>query len=265
MSRFISLVLAAVFAASLLSGCAFTPGPAYGANIRVTSSDASDTAEWLTNRLETIPDKLVLGTNADGYGVELSSLENDGYVIRALAGEVALFARTAEGLDRAARRYAKLTEAGERIADETFHEGYRIGRVTIAGNDISEYAIAVEGEWEYLKSIVTSNAAQGFSDLMKAACGVAVPFGEAAHRVIFREIADETFGEATYHYFVENGDLIFEYVDLQGANYGVWSFFEDQLGWEEIACGETHLNEADHIEVAEGTERFVDPLREAFG
>ena len=40
-----------------------------------------------TARLDAIPDRIVLGTDADGYGVDVSALENDGYFIRALGGE----------------------------------------------------------------------------------------------------------------------------------------------------------------------------------
>ena len=40
------------------------------ANIRVTSSDAEDAALWLTERLgDALTDRVVLGTDADGYGV----------------------------------------------------------------------------------------------------------------------------------------------------------------------------------------------------
>ena len=71
------------------------------------SSDADDAAAWLTERLgDKLTGKVVLGTDASAYGVDVSALEADGYIIRSFGGETALFARTAEGLDRAARRYA---------------------------------------------------------------------------------------------------------------------------------------------------------------
>lgn len=261
MKKLLSLILAVTFVAAAFASCAVSPAANKSAKVRAASSDGESAAAWLTARLgDRLTDKVVLATGADAYGVDLTSLEKDGYVIRPADGETALFAKSAQGLDRAARAYAKRVERGDPIVAETYHEGVRVERVTVAGNDISEYAIRVEGEWEYLKGRVASVAAQSFSDLMYAACGVRVPFGDAPRAVIFRQIADDSFGEASFRYFVENGDLIFEYVNEQGANYGVWSFFEDQLGCEEIACGQTFLREAEQIDVAEGFTYRVDPL-----
>ena len=264
MKRILALTLAAIMIAAGLASCAIAStrtASAISAKIRLASSDAENAASWLTERLGAkLIDRVVLGTSADGYGVDLSKLEADGYVIRTLGDEIALFARTADGLDRAVRKYAKAVEAGEAIADETYHEGARIERFTIAGNDISTYAITVEGEWEYLKKWVTSYAAQGFSDLVNYACNVRVPFGDAEHKIIFRETDDESFEEATYSYRVENGDLIFEYSDKMGANYGVNVFLEDECGWEQLTFGDDELAESDHVDVAEGLNVTVTPL-----
>lgn len=262
MKKTLSLILAAIMISLLFSSCSvLTRESALNANIRLTSSDAESAAGWLGARLgDRLTSRVALGTDAAGYGINVSALEADGYIIRALGNETVIFARTADGLDRAVRRYAKAVERGEAIADETFHEGYRIKRFTIAGNDISTYAITVEGEWEYLKNRVTSVAAQGFADLVNYACGVRVPFGEAEHKIIFRETSDESFKEATYSYRVENGDLIFGYADLMGANYGVNVFLEDECGWEQLTFGDDELAESDHVDIAEGLSVTVTPL-----
>ena len=262
MKRILAITLSAIMLAAALSGCASVPtSRTINPKIALTSSDASDAAEWLNSQLGgNLTDRVVLGTSTDGYGVDLSALENDGYVIRNFGGEIALFARTTDGLDRAVRRYAKAVKAGAEVEDVTYHEGYRIESLTIAGADISEFAISVEGEWEYLRNQVKSVVAQGLSDLLNYACGVRVPFGDAKHKIIFRETADESFKEATYSYRVENGDLIFEYADIMGANYGVNVFLEDELGWEQLSFGDDELAESDHAEIAEGLSVTVTPL-----
>ena len=115
MKKTLCLLLAAVFIASVLTACGErkNAAAAINANVRVTSSDATDAAAWLTARLgDKLTDRVVLGTNADGYGVDVSALEDDGYFIRSLGGEVALLAKTAEGLDRVVRKYAKAVESG---------------------------------------------------------------------------------------------------------------------------------------------------------
>ena len=113
MKRFIALTLAAIFLASVLSSCAIAPtaNASLNAHIRVTSSDALDAAAWLDARLgERLTDSVVLGTDADGYGVDVSALESDGYFIRACGDEVALFANAPDGIDRAVRRYDLMVE-----------------------------------------------------------------------------------------------------------------------------------------------------------
>ncbi len=113
MKKALSLILAALFVAAALAaapaaakkGSANVPqSDKISPRITLTSSDAADAAAWLTARLGEVPDRVVIGTSADGYGVDLAALEADGYYIRSLGGEVALSARTADGLDRAVRK-----------------------------------------------------------------------------------------------------------------------------------------------------------------
>ena len=262
MKKLISLTLAAVMLAASLVSCASRESAnAPGANIRVTSSDGEDAAVWLAERLgERLPERVVLGTDADGYGVDVSALEDDGYFIRACGGEDVLFARTADGLDRAVRRYAKLVEAGEPIADETYHEGYRVGELRFAGVPVGEYAIAVEGEDEYIRSWATENCAAPFASLIKIACGAELSVGgEAEHKIVFRQIADESFKESSYHYFFEGGDLIFEYADLGGARNAFVKFLEAECGWDDLYYGCDLLKEADVIDVSADTDVLCHP------
>ena len=114
MKRFLAVALAAIMLAAALASCAAPSATAgIGANIRLTSSDGESAALWLTERLgDKLTDRVVLGTSADGFGVDLSALEDDGYIIRDLGEKTALFARTADGLDRAIRKYAKTVESG---------------------------------------------------------------------------------------------------------------------------------------------------------
>ena len=263
MKKTIVLLLAAAMLAASLASCAPIPPDA---RIRVTSSDGESIAAWLAERLgERLTDHIVLGTDADGYGIDLSALEDDGYVIRALGDETALFARTEKGLDRAVRRYAKLVEAGETVSDETYHEGARIEKLTIAGNDISEYAIRVEGGNEYWHRRVEKEAAGNLSELLGIACGFAPPVGgEAPHTILFRKIEDDGFSEGTFRYFVGNGDLIIEYIELLGAKYAMQTIMEQELGWIDFAAGFDYLPEADAIDVPEGRRVEITPMFDAY-
>ena len=261
MKKALSILLAAIFIASVLTSCAsLERRPALDPRITLTSSDASDAAAWLDGRLDEIPDRVVLGTNADGYGVDLAALEADGYVVRVLGDEVALLARTAEGLDRAVRKYARSVEAGEAIADETYHEGYRVEELRFAGVDASEYAIAVECLSGYFTKWVTSNAAEPFAALIKTACGAKIAVGgEAKRKIVFRQIEDDGFKESSYHYYFAGGDLIFEFAELGGARNVFVKFLENELGWVDLMYGRDELREADFIDVPAATDVLCHP------
>ena len=261
MKRLLALALPVVMLAACLAGCAGTPETtsAIPANIRLTSSDAGDAAAWLTERLgERLTDRVVIGTDADGLGVDLADLEDDGYLIRSLGDEIALLARTPEGLDRAVRRFAKSAEAGSPVSDATYHEGYRIKELRLAGNDISTYAIAVEGEDEYVLNQATNLAAIPFAKLIKIACGAELEIGgEAQHRIVFRQIADESFKENSFHYFFEGGDLVFEYADILGARDAMGRFLEKECGWDDLLFGCDALREAELIDVPADAELLL--------
>ena len=64
MRRILSLTLAAIMLATALASCAGAPKTAViSPRITLTSSDGESAAEWLTARLEAIPDRVVVGTD----------------------------------------------------------------------------------------------------------------------------------------------------------------------------------------------------------
>ena len=207
MKKIIALLLAAVMLAAALASCAVSPNAAISANVRLTSSDAASAAAWLTERLgDALNGSVVLGTSADGYCVDLSALESDGYFIRSFGREDVLFARTAEGLDRAVRKYAKMVEAGS-VSDVTYHEGARIKKLTIAGRDISEYTIYIEDEAN-LRS-----AAKDLASLLEYACGVkpAVSTDAPASPYIeLRFVHDEALASVGHRWRVTEDGVVIE-------------------------------------------------------
>lgn len=269
MKKLISLALAAIMLAAALASCSVPSATdaasgAISPNVRLTSSDATDAAAWLTARLgERLTDRVAIGTEADGYGVDLSALENDGYIIRDLGDEVALFARTTDGLEGAVRRFAKSVEAGEAICDVIFHEGYRIEKLLLAGNDISTYAITVECENGYDRRFVTEHVAGTLSRLFGVACGFAPEVGgEAEHRIVLRQVEDESFKDSSYNYHFENGDLVIGFSGIYGAKNGALMFLDDECGWTDLAFGYDVLEEADLIDVPADLDKTVHPTLE---
>ena len=238
MKKILALTLAALMLAAALASCAATPKAAVSANIRITSSDAEDAAAWLTARLgEALTDRVVIGTDADGYGIDLAALEDDGYFIRSFGREDVLFAKTADGLDRAVRRYAQSVEAGA-VTDVTYHEGNRVNSVKIAGNDISEYAIVRATE----DDPCVTTAAETLAEYVEKACGVKLAVcteaefasGSYAHRIAISS-GDESLGDEGFTIAIdEAGNLAITGGVWRGSLYGVYGLLED-IGWRFIA------------------------------
>ena len=255
MKKLISILLAALMLAAALASCA-TVAPsrsAISANIRVTSSDAEDAAAWLTERLgDALTDRVVLGTSADGYGVNVSALESDGYFIRALGDEIALFARTADGLDRAVRKYAKTVESGAAVTDVTYHEGARIKKLTVAGRDIDEYTIYCEEETHLKKG------AAELSSLIERATGVTLPVSieaPAAPYIALKYVHDEALNTCGYRWSVSADGLTLECSDLYkptSPHFAVTRFLETRLGWTGLTFGYEALPETDLIAIEAG-------------
>ena len=237
MKRHLSLILAAVMIAASCASCASALPKA--SLIRTTSSDAADAAAWLEERLgDKLTDRVVIGTDADAYGVDVSTLAEDGYVIRDLGGETAIFAATEAGLDRAARKYAKAVESGASATDTTYHEGYRVKSLTIAGNDISEYAIVRVSADD---PCVETAAAQ-LAEYIEKSCGAALPvcteadFASAGRaRKIAISSGDESLGDEGFSLSVsEDGTLAIKGGVWRGSLYGVYGLLED-MGWRFLA------------------------------
>ena len=260
MKRTLALTLALLIFAASLASCVAAPKAAFSAAIRVTSSDAEDAAAWLTSRLGDFPaDRVVIGTDADGYGLDLSALEDDGFFIRsfgrvfagACGGEDVLFAKTPEGLDRAVRKYAKMAEAGE-VFDVTYHEGYRVKRIEIAGRDVSEYTIYCE-DGRYMPG-----AASELSSLIERACGASLPVSTdapSAPYISLRYVHDESLSSCGYRWSVTDDGLSIECSDgymPYSATFAVERFVELELGWFGLTYGYDSLGEAEFISIPVG-------------
>ena len=253
MKRTLALTLAAIMLAAALTSCAgVTEESAINANIRVTSSDATDAAAWLNDRLgDKLTDRVVLGTSADGYGIEVSAFEADGFVIRRLGGEVALFARTADGLDRAARKYAKMVEAGA-VTDVTYREGYRVKRIELAGRDISKYTIYCENEPNMLA------AAKELSSDLTRACGAALAVSTetpAAPYIALRYVHEDALGYVGHRFSVGEDGAVIECSDKykpQSASLAVRRFLEKNLGWMGLIFGFEDLPASELVTIPVG-------------
>ena len=278
MKKALCIILATLILAAALASCAsLEKRSALDPHIRLTSSDASDAAAWLSDRLgDKLTDSVVIGTSADGYGVDVSALESDGYFIRSVGGEIALLAKTADGLDRAVRKYAKMVEAGS-VEDAAYHEGYRVKRLTIAGNDISTYAIVRVTEDDPCVTTAASELAKYIEmtcGAKLAVCTEAEFAASGAARRIAISSGDETLGSEGFRLSIdEDGTLAINGGLWRGALFGVYDLLEDNVGWRFLGDGtgcfqrvsfipndkRTYLYESEHVDLTSAINRTETP------
>ena len=226
------------------------------------SSSASAAETFLVERLGAVPEGVILGdaSVAASYGVDMSDFENDGYIVRAVGDETLVFGKTEEGLDRAARKYAKAVQDGTAdTINVTYHEGYRIERLTVAGRDISEYTV-------YYPETANENmkfAADELVRLVKKATGVTLPVvvGDTVSPAIeLRHTDDPALKEDGYRYTVTDDGLVIEGAVKRGCSNGVWRFLQNECGWDRLIYGDSYLNEADHVDIPVGTAKTETPV-----
>ena len=144
-------------------------------------------------------------------------------------------------------------------------------KLTIAGNDISEYAIVRADE----SSDSVSAACNELATYIARACGVTVPrFTESEYaaaqdkperRVVITE-GDESLGDEGFRVSVgEDGTLTIDGGIWRGAIYGVWDLLEQDIGWRFLgskfipADKQEYLYESDHIDLTSAINRTETP------
>ena len=265
MKKFLSLVLAAAcMPMMLLASCAKGEIKAYSPKITVVSSDAVDSAEFLTDRLgDKLTDNVYLAVGNDtANGIDMTDFENDGYVLRTVGDKsVVIVGKSADGLDLGVRRYANSVDDGKNeYFDVAYHEGYRIENFTLAGTDIAEYSIEYPAEHNENMLFAVSELQR----LVKKACGAELSASEGitkkAHAIEFRHSTDAELKFDGYRYFFEGERLVIEGAVKRGCMYGVWRFLQKECGWTSLIYGDSDLLEAEHLDVPATASRQETPV-----
>ena len=265
MKKFLSLVLAAAcMPMMLLASCASGGAGAYSPKITVASSDAEDSAEFLTDRLgDKLTDNVYLAVGSDtANGIDMTDFENDGYVLRTVGDKsVVIVGKSADGLDLGVRRYANSVDDGkDEYFDVAYHEGYRIENFTLAGTDIAEYSIEYPAEHNENMLFAVSELQR----LVKKACGAELSASEGitkkARAIEFRHSTDAELKFDGYRYFFEGERLVIEGAVKRGCMYGVWRFLQKECGWTSLIYGDSDLLEAEHLDVPATASRQETPV-----
>ena len=231
MKKLISAALAFLILAAVLTGCTGrieNPSP-----VRALSSSAEKSAEWLTERLGAdVPENDILlgiADDADAFGADMSGLRSEGYVIRSIGNDTVILGKTADGLGRGVRYYANYCK-GESGLDVTYGEGPKVGKLTIAGHDISEYSIRIEADADELHPLAANQLRKYIGD----ACGIYPEIDNNASGRTITLVQDKSGAHGDEAFTVEvaeNGNVTITGGQYRGCIYGVYDFLEKCIGY----------------------------------
>ena len=273
MKKLIVSVLALAMLTAPLVSCS-----APSDNAATASADTTAVYEdFLCENLAEMPDTLVLGdaNTASGYGVDMADFSDDGFFTRAMGGEVLIFAKTDEGLDRGVRDFVKCGNTD--AYTKTYGEGYRVKCLTIAGNDISEYAIIYDSD-DYNGNIKL--AAEELCAYIEKTCGAVIPYytdtefaalEEKPARTVTLTVDYPALGNEAFRIEVaEDGDMTVFGGRVRGCIYGVYDLLEENVGWrffrdvylwgDDTKGTLEYLYEAEHIDLTSEINRTEEPF-----
>ena len=282
MKKILALALSVLTVSTLLASCSGgRAAEEYSPKITVSSSDAAESAAWLTEKLgDRLTDEVYLAVG-DAKGIDMSDFENDGYVIRTDGGNALIVGRSTDGLDRAVRKYAKAVQSGSADGlDITYHEGYRVKRLTVCGRDISEYTIVKAAdvtEYEPLAAQESMDyAASELQRYIEKTCGARLAVetdrdAAPAHAIRLEIGKTADYGDEAFSVKVtDSGDIVITGGRFRGCIYGVYDFLEEEIGWRFVNdvygrhAGNTenylidYLYESDHVDITSAADRFED-------
>ena len=239
MKKALSLVLCTATLISLLAGCGSETTTGTQASSVTASGNVSVYTDWLTDRLTadgriTDDTKIIVG-NADTaaeYGIDVSTLSDDGFIIRRSATDntTLIFASTNNGVDRGVRHFANYcSDEGE--LNVVKGEGYRIGKITIAGADLSEYVI-VNPEPDNVNMTYTAEELQRY---LSDACGISPEIvteaDDDAYAITFvRDEDGSEYGDENFLIKSHDHGITITGGKFRGCMYGMHTFLEEYIG-----------------------------------
>jgi len=239
MKKIISSIIVAATLFSAITGCSTAPEVKMDAASVTASGNLSVYADWLTNRLSsdgrlTEDTEIILGSSdkAAEYGISVETLSDEGFIIRRDAASTAtlIFAKTDDGVDRGARYYANYcSDKGE--LNVVKGEGYRIGKITIAGKDLSEYVIVNTDP----DDLPMTHSAEELQTHLGNACGIYPEIvneasDDAYAITLVRDADGSEYGIENYNIKTHDRGIIITGGKFRGCMYGVYTLLEEYIG-----------------------------------
>lgn len=252
MKRILSALLCAAFiSSSLVSFSNAAP------KSKITASAGLEKyGDFLEKRLgENLPDSVYLGLPDEN--IDMSDFADDGYVTRASCGELVIYGKTEEGIDRGVRDYAK--NGNPEAYSKTYNEGYRVKRLTVFGRDISDFTVLIPENADECLNF----AAGELCAYIEKTCGarLEISTGSTLSPAILLQIGElETYGDEAFSIDVKEDRLTITGGRYRGCMYGVYDLLEQDIGWrfyaDPYSNAKDYLYCAEHIDITDKADRF---------
>ncbi|MBR5633097.1 MAG: DUF4838 domain-containing protein [Clostridia bacterium] len=215
-----------------------------GVTVKVADDSAKATAK-----------EIVLGKTSRGAKIDTSSMIRDEYEIKVDGAKIYIDAASADGLYGGAVSFLLTATSGDDVrftaktAEVTKFE-YPVGKITIAGNDISKYTVYYPTDAdEFVKS-----AANDISYYIEEACGVKLPVEAGTPEGLYIAIetvpSDKEFDDS-FTVKIENGCITISGHANRGAVYGAYDFLEQFVGVRYITNDTDYIKPAEEINITD--------------
>jgi len=210
------------------------------------------TAEAKENTVKIAGNTVLLADESDTFGLTSQDIPENAYAMRCEGNETVIVASSDGGFDRGVRELAlnHADEGGilpfEGIISEGI--GYKVGKITVCGNDIVDYVIYNEADGNASKEY----AAEELQKYLYKTAGYNIPIVNEKPsgqyiELCFDKSENKALGAEGYRIHTENGNLIIEGGYRCGCLFGVYTLCEKYLGWRFLTNEIEYLYEADEI------------------
>ncbi|MBR5633321.1 MAG: DUF4838 domain-containing protein [Clostridia bacterium] len=204
--------------------------------------------------------EIVLGKTSRDEKIDTSNMIRDEYEIKVDGTKIYIDAATADGLYGGAVGFLLTATSGDDVrftvktAEATKFE-YPVGKITIAGNDISKYTVYYPADAD--EACIT--AANDISYYIEEACGVKLPVKAGTAKdygIIIKYISSDKEFDDSFSFKSEGTSIVISGHRDRGAEFGAYDFLEEYIGVRFLGDADAphkdffYIAEADSIDLS---------------
>ncbi len=229
------------------------------------AADAAERVVWQVEELcgitldvvddgtKAVGKEIILGKTSRGNKIDTSAMIRDEFEIKIEGDKIYVDGATADGLYGGAVSLLNTCISGDDMrfttkSAESEKFEYPVGKIKIAGNDISKYTIYYPaGSFDPVKT-----AAEDISYYIEEACGVRLPVKTGTAKdygIIIKSVASDKEFDDSFIVKSEGTNIVISGHENLGAVYGAYDFLEQCIGWHYLDVDVDYIDPKDEINV----------------